>query len=120
MRLLIGRNGTILAVTASESTALTDAYAFIKVAHMKYPSANFDLEVNSAATVQHGRRTYAALAKAYRNFLNIDLPLAGIVVNHQHVREAILQQAPILTCHPTTPASVGVETLCRHLRDHGP
>lgn len=117
VRLLVGGNGTILAVTTSEPTALTDAYAFIKVACMKYPGANVQLVVNSATTVQHGKRTHAALASACRNFLKIDLPLAGIVLNDRHVREATLQQAPILTRHPTTPASKGVETLCRRLRD---
>ena len=120
VRLLISGNGTILAVTTSEPTALTDAYAFIKVARMKYPDANVQLVVNSATTVQDGKRTYAALASACRNFLKIDLPLAGIVLNDRHVREAILHQAPILTRHPTTPASVGVETLCRRLRNQEP
>jgi len=54
VRLLMGGNGTILAVTNSEPTALTDAYAFIKVARMKYPTANVQLVVNNAATMQDG------------------------------------------------------------------
>ncbi|NQV81033.1 MAG: MinD/ParA family protein, partial [Alphaproteobacteria bacterium] len=116
VRLLMGGNGTVLAVTTSEPTALTDAYAFIKVAHMKYPQGDIRLVVNSAETVQDGKRTYATLASACRNFLKIDLPLAGIVLNDRHVRDAILHQTPILTRHPTTPASVCVESLCRRLR----
>ena len=116
VRLLMGGNGTILAVTNGEPTALTDAYAFIKIARMKYPQADIRLVVNAAETMQDGRRTYATLASACRNFLKIDLPLAGIVLRDRHVREAILHQAPILSRHPSTPASVGVETLCRTLR----
>ncbi len=116
VRLLMGGNGTILAVTTSEPTALTDAYAFIKVARMKYPQGDIRLVVNSAETVQDGKRTYATLASACRNFLKIDLPLAGIVLRDRHVRDAILHQTPILTRHPTTPASVSVESVCHRLR----
>jgi flagellar biosynthesis protein FlhG len=117
VRLLMGGNGTILAVTNGEPTALTDAYAFIKVARMKYPNADVRLVVNNATTVQDGKRTYATLASACRSFLKIDLPLAGIVLNDRHVREAIVHQVPILTRHPTTPASVSVDNLCRRLRE---
>jgi len=116
VRLLTAGNGIVLALTNGEPTALTDVYAFIKIVRMKYPQADIRLVVNSAETMQEGRRTYATIASACRNFLKASIPLAGIVLRDRHVRDAIVNQAPILSRHPTTPASVGVETLCRTLR----
>ncbi len=116
VRLLTGGNGVVLAVTTGEPTALTDVYAFIKIVRMKYPQADIRLVVNNAETMQEGRRTYATIASACRNFLKTSIPLAGIVLRDRHVRDAIVNQTSILQRHPTTPASVGVETLSRTLR----
>jgi flagellar biosynthesis protein FlhG len=108
-------SGTILVVTTDEPTALTDAYAFIKVTSAQ--SANTDLRiiVNMAASARDGERTYAKLLKACRNFLRISPPLAGVIRRDQKVRDAIQHQTALLTRHPTADAAIDIETLASRL-----
>src|SRR3546814_8693673 len=52
------QSGMVLIVTTEEPTALTDAYAFIKVIHAVKPSADMRIVVNMAHSVREGERTY--------------------------------------------------------------
>ena len=50
IRLLAARAATILVITNDEPTALTDAYAFIKMMHADKPGAGLQIVVNAAAS----------------------------------------------------------------------
>ncbi len=102
-------------VTTDEPTALTDAYAFIKVTHGAGRGAALGVIVNMAGTRTEGEKTYGTIAKACRNFLSFTPPLIGIVRRDNHVREAIRAQAPLLTRSPGTPAASDVENIARVL-----
>jgi flagellar biosynthesis protein FlhG len=115
VRALAGFAGTGLVLTTDEPTALTDAYAYIKVVTQHRPDADLRIVVNMAAGPREGERTYATLRKACESFLKITPPLAGVVRRDDRVRDAIRQQAPILTRHPNAPAAADVAALARHL-----
>ena len=104
-----------LVVTTDEPTALTDAYAFIKLTAMDRPSAQFRVVVNMAGSVLEGERTYNTLLKACRGFLKISPPLAGIVRRDRKVADAIRHQTPLLTRHPMSEAAHDVETIVARL-----
>ncbi len=115
VRFLAARAQTCLVVTTDEPTAMTDAYAFIKLLAMNRPGADLRLVVNMAADKADGERTYGTLRKACESFLKISPPLAGIVRRDPHVREAIRHQAPLLVRHPNTPAAQDIEAIAREL-----
>lgn len=102
IRGVIPRGGAIVVVATDEPTALTDAYAFIKVAHRREPGADLRILINMAQDIEHGRRTYEILLKACGNFLRISPPLAGIVRSDDRVRAAIRRQTAYLTRYPAT------------------
>jgi len=62
-----------------------------------------------AASVRDGERTYGTLRKACREFLHLDVPLAGIIRRDDKVKEAIRRQTSLLTRHPTCEAAADVE-----------
>src|SRR3546814_6786034 len=70
------QSGMVLVVTTEEPTALTDAYAFIKVIHAVKPSADMRIVVNMAHSVREGERTYDVLSRACQSFLHLSPPLA--------------------------------------------
>ena len=115
VRALTAGAGTTLVVTTAEPTALTDAYAFIKLAHAGRPGAYTRVVVNMATSEREGERTYQTILKACQNFLKISPPLAGIVRRDPRVAEAIRHQAPILNRHPNCDAADDVARIAEKL-----
>ena len=115
VRTMLSRAGTGLVVTTDEPTALTDAYALIKVVKSERPDADLRAVVNMAASSRDGERTYATLLRACENFLKCSPPLAGVVRNDPHVRDTIRQQAALLTRYPNSDAAGDVAALVGRL-----
>ena len=111
VRMLTTGNGTILAITTGDPTALTDAYAFIKITTMKYPGANIEIIVNMAASQQAGERTYNTLANSCAKFLRIRPELAGVIRLDPRVNDAIRHQALMLRRFSESKASADIETI---------
>ena len=107
--------GTCLVVTTDEPTALTDAYAFIKVIHMDHPSVDMRIIVNMANSTREGERTYNTLLKACQGFLKISPTLQGVIRRDAKVREAIRNQTSILTRYPNCEAAADIEAIARKL-----
>lgn len=107
--------GITLVVTNDEPTALTDAYAFIKLARMADRTADVRVVINIAPTAREGERTYAKLNKAAENFLKYSPPLAGVIRRDEKVRDAIRNQVPLLTRHPMCDAAEDVEAIAAGL-----
>jgi flagellar biosynthesis protein FlhG len=117
VRSLAARARTVLVLTTDEPTAVTDAYAFMKLTLAEAPHADLRIVVNRAASAAEGQRTYATLRKACKTFLRYEPPLAGIVRRDQRVKDSIRAQTPTLTRHPDAAAARDVEQAARHLGD---
>jgi flagellar biosynthesis protein FlhG len=115
VRQLAAMARTSLVVATDEPTSLTDAYAFIKLAHMQNPKSDLRIVINMAASPAEGERTYATLLKACESFLKISPPLAGVIRRDGKVKDAIRHQIPMLTRHPTCPAAEDIEKLAGRL-----
>ena len=108
--------GTCVVVTTDEPTALTDAYAFIKVTHLERPDANIQVVVNMANSTREGERTYNTLHKACEGFLKISPPLLGVIRRDAKVRETIRHQTSMLTRYPNSEAAQDVEAISEKLK----
>ncbi len=101
--------GRVLLVTNDEPTALTDAYAFVKV--ICAGRLPVGLVVNGVEDPRAGRQTHEALANACRRFLGIDLPFLGSLRRDPRCGEAIRAQTPYLDRFPTSGLAGDVEKL---------
>jgi flagellar biosynthesis protein FlhG len=115
VRQLAAQARSCLVVTTDEPTAMTDAYAFIKLLLMQQPDAEVRIVVNMAGSESEGERTYATLRKACTSFLKTAPMLAGIIRRDRKVKEAIRHQAPLLMRYPNCTAAEDVEALSRRL-----
>lgn len=106
---------TLLVVTTEEPTALTDAYAALKLAAHDKPAGDRRVVVNMASTRSAGERTYRTLAAAAEKFLGAAPPLAAIIRRDPRVAEAIRRQAPLLARFPQSEAGADVEALAASL-----
>jgi flagellar biosynthesis protein FlhG len=107
--------GPKLVVTTEEPTALTDAYAVVKVTHGAMPEADLRIVVNMAGSVDEGMKVYEKLKKACEGFLKLSPPLAGIVRRDARVPAAIRAQTALLTRSPNTDAARDIEAIAERL-----
>jgi flagellar biosynthesis protein FlhG len=115
VRLLAAQSRACLVITTDEPTAITDAYAFIKVTAMERLADNIQIVVNMAANPREGERTYQTLLRACREFLKLEPKLAGVVRRDDHVKDSIRRQSSVLTRHPTCEAATDVEAIAKRL-----
>jgi flagellar biosynthesis protein FlhG len=117
VRYLASRAGYCIVVTTDEPTALTDAYALIKMltldAGEQQKEIPLGVVVNMASSREIGQRTYETLAKACDRFLKRRIPLLGVIRRDPKVRDSISTQMPLLVRHPSSPAALDVEALAR-------
>jgi flagellar biosynthesis protein FlhG len=114
-RRLASAADTLLVLATEEPTALTDAYACLKLAETDAPGGDRRIVVNMASSRANGERTAAVLQKSCARFLGITPPLAGVVRRDARVAEAIRRQTPFLTRHPTAEAARDVEAIAESL-----
>jgi flagellar biosynthesis protein FlhG len=115
VRALARRARLCLVLATDEPTALTDAYAFIKLMAQERGGPELRVVVNQARSRVAGERTYATLLKACENFLRLAPPLAGIVRHDRRVRDSIRLQAPLFHRFPQSDAAADVELIARRL-----
>lgn len=89
-----------LVVTTEEPTAMTDAYALIKVTHAAVRSILPFIVVNQADKRLDGQRTYNQLAKACEQHLQLRPAFAGVIRRDPRVSDAIRAQTPLPLRHP--------------------
>jgi flagellar biosynthesis protein FlhG len=92
-------------VTTPEPTAITDAYAIIKMVKNMNGDVKFRLIVNRVADDKEGKQTADKISLAARKFLGIDVPALGYVHDDIHVSRAVRKQVPFTIAYPTSPAS---------------
>ncbi len=105
----------VLIVTAPEPTAITDAYALIKVMQRQGYQGNISLLVNNAVDRQEARATFQRVSSVARQFLDVRILDAGHVLADPKVREAVRRRQPFVLAFPRCPASRCLAALANKL-----
>lgn len=100
----------IIVVTTPEPTAITDAYAVIKVAG-KQKGKRMYVVVNRAQSRQEAEAVFTKIAATAKRFLQIDLDFAGWVPEDSLITRSIINQRPILLQYPENRVSVAIRRL---------
>ncbi|GAB4224181.1 MAG: MinD/ParA family protein [Acidobacteriota bacterium] len=111
---IAARSSRALLVTWPEPAALVDAYAALKVLARRKPELPVGLLVNGARSEQEARRVHHRLSTASERFLGRRLGLDGWVPDDRAVREAAIDQRPVLLAEPMAPSSRQIELLATH------
>jgi flagellar biosynthesis protein FlhG len=100
-----------LVVVTPDPTALTDAYALIKVLVQHYQYYHFQVILNSVQGEQEASKTFETLAQAASKFLNLHLDYLGSVPADPAVKKALRTQGSFLEQFPQSEASLAVKTI---------
>jgi flagellar biosynthesis protein FlhG len=95
----------IIVVTTPEPTALTDAYALIKVLYQRHAKRRFRLIVNMVRSALEAKEIYNRLSHATDHFLNLTIEYLGHVLLDEKVKVAVLQQKAVAEIYPNSSAT---------------
>jgi len=100
--------GETIVVTTPEPTSITDAYALIKMVNSIDSAVQFKLVVNRTADKSEGEVTANKISGVAKRFLDIELPLIGIIPDDSHVSKAVKRQVPLFMIFPDSDASKAI------------
>jgi flagellar biosynthesis protein FlhG len=96
----------VLVVTNPEPTALTDAYALMKVLSNECRIHRFKLIVNEVTTASQAKEVYRKLSTVSDQFFRqIGIDYLGFVYLDDHIPNSVRMQTPFLQAYPQAPAS---------------
>ncbi|MHB9145588.1 MAG: MinD/ParA family protein [Symbiobacteriia bacterium] len=110
----------ILVVTNPEPTAMTDAYATIKVIGRQNPSANVRLVMNAVEDDEEADLAINRLTMAALRFLGLHVDSLGAIPYDGSVTKAVKKQQPYLLAFPGAPAARAVKELAANLEGGNP
>lgn len=109
----------VLVVTTPEPTAITDAYAVVKVVSREGVDGlgrRLSLLVNQAHTLGEARVVYDRITQVARQFLGVTVHDAGHLPADEQVPLAVRQRVPFLLASPKCPASLAIAQLAMRLQ----
>lgn len=100
-----------LIVATPEPTALTDAYAMMKIFANRYGERSFDVVVNMARSRGDAARTFAHLSRVAERFLGVTPRYCGYLPHDYELPAAIRRQQAVLERAPRAPISLALDAL---------
>lgn len=105
----------ILVVTSPEPTAITDAYALMKLLSSQYHEKRFNLVVNFVKNEDEALDVYKKLAMVANRYLDISIDFLGGIPFDKRMHESIRKQKTMVTLYPTATTSSAFKTLAENL-----
>ncbi len=109
-----------LVVTTPEATAMTDAYAMIKVLSGNKFTGQISLIVNMASSMAEGKKTYQRIANVTGRFLNTHVYNAGVLLKDERLNWAVRHRKPVVLAHPKSQITLSLAALAAKLGNSEP
>ncbi|GAK38490.1 MinD/ParA family protein [Paenibacillus urinalis] len=108
-----------IVVTTPEPTAITDAYALIKMMHKINGHSPFGIIVNRAENKREADQVSSKIQLVAKRFLGADIPLLGYITEDSHVMRAVKKQTPFTTLYPNCTAAKDMERISLNYTEMG-
>ena len=105
----------IVIVTTPEPSAITDAYAMIKVLHGEKPEADIGLIVNQAKNQAQAADVANKIAEVSRQFLNFPISVLGTLPFDPYVPRAVMLRRPWAELYPRSAATSAIKKVAAKL-----
>ena len=107
----------ICVITNTEPTALTDAYALMKVMWNRYQVNSFNLIVNQAS-LREAKSVFNRLIIVLKEYLQVELSLTGYIPRDALFPKAVKSQVPISIMAPHSSPVKMIEHMAQHIDRH--
>lgn len=105
----------ILVVTTPEPTAITDAYALMKLLSNQYHEKHFSLIVNFIRHEEEALDVYRKLTMVANRYLDISIDYIGSIPRDKLMVDAIRKQQVLVQLFPDSKTSLAFEALARSI-----
>jgi len=105
----------IIVITTPEPTAITDAYAMIKVLFIRSKRPNISLLVNMAQTEDEAKNIFNKINLIVQHFLNKTIANGGFIQVDKSIKESVKDQEPFILKRPRCVGSIGIHNLAVNL-----
>jgi len=95
----------VVVVTTPEPTAITDAYACLKVLVRCGTAATMSLMVNQARSRDEAKAVHERVSGVCRQFLKANVIFAGFVLADPAVQDSVRRRMPFVLAHPKSAAA---------------
>ncbi len=106
----------ILVVTTPQLTAITDAYALVKVLALRYHENSFNLLVNSAQNETEALQVYEKLTMVANRFLGASIAYTGWLPYEKQFNHALSQQKAFVDLYPKSKFNAGCQKIIASLQ----
>lgn len=110
----------ILVVTTPDPTAITDAYALMKLLSTQYHEKRFNLVVNQILQENEALDVYRKLTMVSNRYLDISIDFLGSIPSDRQMTEAIRKQRVIVDLYPSSKISTAFTNLARTICSEQP
>ncbi|MCD4829322.1 MAG: MinD/ParA family protein [Candidatus Cloacimonetes bacterium] len=101
----------IIIITTPEPTAITDAYAMIKMLHFHMKAPDISVVINMVQTVEEGKTIYDKISQIVQHFLNRQVHYMGCILHDRNLKDAVQEQVPLIIKHPRSVASAAIHNM---------
>jgi flagellar biosynthesis protein FlhG len=108
----------VVIVTTPEPTAITDAYAVMKVLVRCGTAGKVSVMVNMARSRDEALQVHERIASVARQFLKQDVAFSGYVVADAAVQQAVRKRAPFVLQYPHSAAAQCVQAWANRMDHH--
>jgi len=112
---LASASDEVIIVTTPEPTAITDAYAAIKVITARNAAVKLYLLVNQAHSREEAEEVARKIKLVVENYLSLSVESLGYLPQDPHLPKAVSRQTPLLQAFPRSPAAVALMGVARRL-----
>lgn len=109
----------VLLVATPEPASLVDAYAVLKVLHLRDAEKPVRLVVNNAQSAEEAEETIQQLDLATRRFLGRSVEALGAIPHDPWLLQAVREQRCVVDRFPESPSARAFESLARILIEGG-
>jgi flagellar biosynthesis protein FlhG len=110
LKFIVSAHETIV-VTTPEPTAITDAYAIIKMVHGMNYKVPFNLVVNRVSELNEGKRTAEKISLVAKQFLKLEIPMLGYIDEDPCVQKSVRKQIPFSVAFPNCSAAKSISNM---------
>ncbi len=90
----------VIVITTDEPTAITDAYAMIKVLSQKKRDVHLNFVLNMVKSREKAKITFKRIKNVVKQFLKIELHDLGHIVADSNLKDAVIKRKPFVLQYP--------------------
>lgn len=110
---------TMVLVTTPDPTAITDAYAMVKLVTSERANIDIQILVNLAANKHEALEVFDKLSSVIGHFLNSEVNYLGFLPRDPMLERCVLMQEPLVHAYPKSPAATQMKFIARKLIQPG-